>query len=78
LPQDIRDIVTKASLEGRKAAMDDSDKRLRTALGELKSGGVKVSEPDLKPFVNAAEQTRSWFVEKFGNENVAAMVKAAG
>lgn len=80
LPADIRGIVTAASLEARKATMDDRNGRQSSALDHLKSAGVKVSQPDLGPFVQASEQTRPWFVEKFGKEAVQSMVdaKAAG
>jgi TRAP-type transport system periplasmic protein len=76
LPQDIHDILTAASLEARKAAMEDSDHRQLTAADELKAHGVKITEPDLKPFVAAAEQTKPEFVQKFGAATVDAVMKA--
>lgn len=76
LPEDIRKIVTAASLEARTAAMDDSNHRQSKAADELKAKGVKFTQPDLKPFITASEQTRPWFVEKFGAATVDAVVKA--
>jgi TRAP-type transport system periplasmic protein len=78
LPSDIRDIVMAGSLEARKATMDNRDGRQSTAFDQLKSAGVKVSEPDLTPFIEASKQTRPWFTEKFGDSAVQAMVGAAG
>lgn len=76
LPADIRGIVTAASSEGRKATMDARDRQQSSALDHLKSVGVKASQPDLAPFIHASEQTRPWFVEKFGNDAVQSMVDA--
>ncbi|HTV34889.1 MAG TPA: TRAP transporter substrate-binding protein [Xanthobacteraceae bacterium] len=74
MPADIRGILTAASLEGRKATMVDRDRRQSSTLDHLKSAAVKISQPDLAPFIQASEQTRPWFVEKFGKEAVQSMV----
>jgi len=74
LPPDIRDILTAGSLEARKATMDDRNRRELTAVGDLKSAGVKVSEPDLTPFIEASQQTRPWFTDKFGDSEVQAFL----
>jgi tripartite ATP-independent transporter DctP family solute receptor len=77
LPSDIRDIVASASLEARKAATQNRRGRDATITGQLKAHGVKFTEPDLKPFVAASEQTLPWFVQKCGAPAVDAIRNVA-
>ncbi len=69
-PADIQKVLTEASLEGRKALMENRAARETKALETLKAAGVRVTEPDLAPFVETARKTYPEFEGKLGKELV--------
>ena len=65
-----------ASLEGRKAVAEERAKRDAKAIEELKSRGIKVTEPDLAPFVEAGRKTYDEMAQRIGKDLVAKIVEA--
>jgi TRAP-type transport system periplasmic protein len=76
LPEDLRKIMQAASLEGRKAVAEERAKRDAKAVEELKSRGIKVTEPDLAPFVEAGRKTYDEMAQRIGKDLVAKIVEA--
>jgi tripartite ATP-independent transporter DctP family solute receptor len=77
LPQDMRKVVSSASLEGRKAMMDDRVKREEKVFQDLKGVGVNITEPDLKPLVDAGRKTWAEFEPKLGKDLIQKISRAA-
>ena len=57
LPQDLRAVLQKASLEGREAMLEERRMREAKVMEDLKAAGVNITRPDLKPFVEAGRKT---------------------
>ena len=57
LPEDLRAVLQKASLEGRQAMLEERRAREAKVMEDLKAAGVNITRPDLKPFVEAGRRT---------------------
>lgn len=78
LPEDLRAVMRKASIEGRKAVMDDRRKRDAGALDQIKAAGVTITQPDLAPFREIGRKTYAQFEERLGKPLVDRIVATAG
>lgn len=78
LPDDLKAVMRKASLEGRKALLDDRRAREAKALDDLKAQGVNITRPELKPFVDAGKRTYAEAEERLGKDLVARITAAVG
>ena len=70
LPEDLRTVMSKAATEAGQFIQQERASRNTKALSELKSLGVKVTEPDLKPFVEAGNKTYAEMEARIGKELV--------
>jgi len=70
LPPDVQKLIKDASLEGQTAMRTYRKDRESTVLTDLKAKGVNITEPDLKPFVAAAQATYPEFERTAGAELV--------
>ena len=70
LPPDVQKLIKDASLEGQTAMRGYRKDRESTVLTDLKAKGVTITEPDLKPFVAAAQGTYPEFEKTAGAELV--------
>jgi tripartite ATP-independent transporter DctP family solute receptor len=77
IPDELKAIIREASREGRKRNIEDREAREKTAFAELKSAGVRVSEPDLKPFIDIGRDTYKEFEQRLGRELIDKIVAAA-
>ena len=77
IPDDLKSVLRAASAEGRKAVNEAREAREKTAIAELKSAGVRVTEPDLKPFVDIGRGTYKEFEQRLGRELIDKIVAAA-
>jgi tripartite ATP-independent transporter DctP family solute receptor len=57
LPADLRAVLQKASLEGRKAMLEERRAREAKVMEDLRAGGVTITRPDLNPFIAAGRKT---------------------
>ena len=78
LPESLRPIVAKASLEGRKLVTDERAKREGKVMDDLKAAGVNITKPDLKPFVEAGRKTWAESEQRLGKDLIQKISKAAG
>jgi TRAP-type transport system periplasmic protein len=77
LPQDLRAVLQKASLEGRKACLDERRAREAKVLDDLRAAGVNITKPDLKPFVEVGRKTWSESEARLGKDLIAKIADAA-
>lgn len=77
IPDGLKSVLRAASAEGRKAVNEVREAREKTALSELRSAGVRVTEPDLKPFVDTGRGTYKEFEQRLGRELIDKIVAAA-
>ena len=77
LPENLRAIVSKASLEGRKAMLEDRIKRETKVLEDLKAVGVNITRPELKPLTDAGRRTWAEFEPKLGKDLIQKISAAA-
>jgi tripartite ATP-independent transporter DctP family solute receptor len=78
LPEDLRAVMRKASLEGRKTVMEDRHKRDAGALDQIKDAGVTITQPDLTPFREIGRKTYAQFEERLGKSLVDRILATAG
>jgi tripartite ATP-independent transporter DctP family solute receptor len=78
LPEELKAVMRKASLEGRKAVMEDRHKRDVSAMDQIKAAGVNVTQPDLAPFREVGRKTYTQFEERLGKPLVDRIVAAVG
>jgi TRAP-type C4-dicarboxylate transport system substrate-binding protein len=78
LPENLRAVILKASLEGRKVMTDERRAREAKVFDDLKAAGVTVTRPDLKPFVEAGRKTWADSEQRLGKELIAKISAAAG
>ncbi|HEY8614083.1 MAG TPA: hypothetical protein VIL69_22715, partial [Roseomonas sp.] len=78
LPDELKAVMRKASLEGRKAVADDRRKRDAGAMDQIRAAGVAVTQPDLAPFREIGRQTYTQFEERLGKPLVDRIVATAG
>ena len=76
-PPDIQKILIEASLEGRKALIENRTARETKVLEVLKASGVQVTEPDLAPFIDLARKSYSEFEGKLGKDLIRKLTEAA-
>lgn len=57
MPENLRKVLSSASLEGRKATLAERAAREAKVLDDLRAGGVNITKPDLKPFVAVGRKT---------------------
>jgi TRAP-type transport system periplasmic protein len=69
-PEEIRKIILIAARESRKGVMQERDRLMKTTLEELKKKGVEITQPELKPFEDAARSTYGAFEERYGKGQV--------
>lgn len=77
IPPDLQQVLRAASLEGRKLVNEARDAREKSVIAELRAAGVNVTQPDLKPFVDAGRGTYKEFEAKIGRELIDKVVAAA-
>ncbi len=75
-PPDIQRILSEASLDGRKALIENRGVRETKALAELMVAGVQVTEPELAPFIEGARKTYPEFEGKLGKELIRKVTEA--
>jgi TRAP-type C4-dicarboxylate transport system substrate-binding protein len=78
LPDDIKQLIRDASLEGQEAMRAYRTARESTVLADLKARGVTITEPDLKPFIAAGQSTYPEFEKTAGADLVAHLNAALG
>ena len=76
LPDDIKTVIGKASLEARKTVTAERATRDAKALGDIRSAGINVTQPDLAPFREIGQQTYKELSERLGPELVGRIVEA--
>lgn len=57
MPENLRKVLSSASLEGRKATLAERAAREAKVFDDLRAGGVNITKPDLKPFVAVGRKT---------------------
>ena len=77
LPPNLQKVMTSASLEGRKAMLDDRGRRESKVMEDLKAVGVNITQPDLKPLVEVGRKTWSEFEPKLGKDLIQKISAAA-
>ena len=78
MPENLRAIMSKASLEGRKTTLQVRAEREAKVFDDLKAGGVTITKPDLKPFVEAGRRTWSESEQRLGKDLIQKISAAAG
>ena len=78
LPENLRAVFSKASLEGRKSTLDVRREREAKVLDDLKAAGASITRPDLKPFIEAGRKTWAESEQRLGKELIAKISAAAG
>lgn len=78
LPQDLRGVLLKASLEGRKACLDERRAREGKVFDDLRAGGVNITKPDLRPFVQVGRKTWTESEARLGKDLIKKIADAAG
>jgi tripartite ATP-independent transporter DctP family solute receptor len=78
LPENLRAVMLKASLEGRKVMTDERRAREAKVFDDLKAAGVAITRPDIKPFVEAGRKTWAESEQRLGKELIAKISAAAG
>src|SRR3954465_5146260 len=76
LPDDIRAVIAKASVEARKTVTAERTARDAKALDDIRAAGVNVTQPDLAPFRDIGQQTYKELSERLGPELVGRIVEA--
>ena len=77
LPENLRAVVSRASLEGRKAMLEDRVRRETKVFEDLKAVGVNLTNPDLKPLVEVGRKTWAEFEPKLGKDLIQKISAAA-
>jgi tripartite ATP-independent transporter DctP family solute receptor len=77
LPDDLKEIIKKASLEGRTTVIAERTTRDAKALDEIRAAGINVTTPDLGPFITVGQQTYNQLAERLGSDLVGKVVGAA-
>jgi len=76
LPDDLKEVLKKASLEARTTVTAERAKREAKALDDIRVAGVHVTQPDLAPFTAVGQQTYKELAERLGNDLVSKVVEA--
>jgi TRAP-type C4-dicarboxylate transport system substrate-binding protein len=76
LPDDLKQVLKKASLEARTTVTAERAKRDAKALDDIRVAGINVTQPDLAPFTAVGQQTYKELAERLGNDLVSKVVEA--
>jgi tripartite ATP-independent transporter DctP family solute receptor len=76
LPDDLKQVLKKASLEGRTTVTAERAKRDAKVLEEIRVAGINVTQPDLAPFAAVGQQTYKELAERLGQDLVSKIVQA--
>jgi TRAP-type transport system periplasmic protein len=77
LPDDLKAVMAKASLEARKTVTAERAMRDSKALDDIRAAGINVTQPDLAPFTAVGQQTYKELAERLGPDLVGRIVEAA-
>jgi TRAP-type transport system periplasmic protein len=77
LPDDLKAVMGKASLEARATVTAERATRDAKALGDIRAAGINVTQPDLAPFTAVGQQTYKELSERLGPDLVGRIVEAA-
>jgi TRAP-type C4-dicarboxylate transport system substrate-binding protein len=75
LPDDLKQVLKKASLEARTTVTAERAKRNAKALDDIRVAGINVTQPDLAPFTAVGHQTYKELAERLGNDLVSKVVE---
>lgn len=78
MPENLRAVLSKASLEGRKATLDERRTREAKVFDDLRAAGVNITRPDLKPFVEVGRKTWADSEARLGKELIGKIAAAVG
>ena len=78
IPANLRSVLSNASLEGRKATLDERRSREAKVFDDLRAAGVNITKPELKPFVAAGRKTWTESEARLGKDLIARISAAAG
>jgi tripartite ATP-independent transporter DctP family solute receptor len=76
LPDDMKAVLTKASLAGRETVIKERAVRDAKALDDIRAAGVKITQPDLAPFIAIGKQTYKELSARLGPDLVDRVVEA--
>src|SRR6516164_1571502 len=76
LPENLKQIIGRASLEARATVTAERAKRDARAVDEIRAAGIAVTEPALAPFTAAGQQTYKELSERLGPDLVSKVVEA--
>src|SRR6516164_9691672 len=76
LPDDLKQVLRKASLEGRATVAAEREKRDAKVLDDIRAAGINVTQPDLAPFIAVGQQTYNELAERLGSDLVSKVVEA--
>lgn len=77
MPENLRAVLSKASLEGRKATLEERRTREAKVFDDLRAAGVNITRPDLKPFVEVGRKTWAESEARLGKELIGKIAAAA-
>lgn len=78
LPEDLKAVLKKASLEGRKTMLDTRRALEAKVLDDIRATGVTIVRPDLKPFVESGKKTWAESEARLGKELMGKIIAALG
>ena len=78
LPEDLKAVLKKASLEGRKTMLDTRRAQEAKVLDDIRAAGVTIVRPDLKPFVESGKKTWAESEARLGKELMGKITAAVG
>ncbi len=78
LPANLQTVMKKASLEGRKAMLDERRAREAKVLDDIRAAGVNITRPDLKAFVDVGRKSWAESEARLGKDLIAKISAAAG
>lgn len=78
LPANLQAVLKKASLEGRKAMLDERRAREAKVLDDIRAAGVNITRPDLKSFVEVGKKSWAESEARLGKDLIAKISAAAG
>jgi TRAP-type transport system periplasmic protein len=76
LPDDLKQVLKKASLEARTTVTAERTKRDAKALDDIRVAGINVTQPDLAPFTAVGQRTYKELAERLGDDLVSKVVEA--
>ena len=76
LPDELKRVLKKASLEARATVAAERAKRDAKALDDIRVAGINVTQPELAPFTAIGQQTYKELAERLGSDLVSKIVDA--